>query len=79
MKRKKGILLAAVVETFVLAILLLLFFTGSISLNLFIALAVLAGILSAFTSRRNASRIRRLARFRSTASWKLFLDTTTPA
>ena len=46
MKRKKGILLVAVVETFVLAILLLLFFTGSISLNLFIALAVLAGILS---------------------------------
>ena len=46
MKRKKGIMLAAVVETFVLAILLLLFFTGSISLNLFIALAVLAGILS---------------------------------
>ena len=46
MKRKKGILLAAVVETFVLAILLLLFFTGTISLNLFIALAVLAGILS---------------------------------
>ena len=46
MKRKKGILLAAVVETFVLAILLLLSFTGSISLNLFIALAVLAGILS---------------------------------
>ena len=46
MKRKKGILLAAVVETFVLAILLMLFFTGSISLNLFIALAVLAGILS---------------------------------
>jgi len=46
MKRKKGILLAAVVETFVLAILLLLFFTGSISLNLFIALAVVAGILS---------------------------------
>ena len=46
MKRKKGILLTAVVETLVLAILLLLFFTGSISLNLFIALAVLAGILS---------------------------------
>lgn len=46
MKRKKGILLVAFVETFVLAILLLLFFTGSISLNLFIALAVLAGILS---------------------------------
>ena len=46
MKRKKGILLVAVVETFVLAILLLLFSTGSISLNLFIALAVLAGILS---------------------------------
>ncbi len=46
MKRKKGILLAAVVETFVLAILLLLFFTGSISLNLFIPLAVVAGILS---------------------------------
>ena len=46
MKRKKGILLAAFVETLVLAILLLLFFTGSISLNLFIALAVVAGILS---------------------------------
>lgn len=46
MKRKKGILLAAVVETFVLAILVLLFSTGSISLNLFIALAVVAGILS---------------------------------
>lgn len=46
MKRKKGILLAAVVETFALAILVLLFSTGSISLNLFIALAVLAGILS---------------------------------
>lgn len=46
MKRKKGFLLAAVVETFALAILVLLFFTGSISLNLFIALAVLAGILS---------------------------------
>ena len=46
MKRKKGILLVAFVETLVLAILLLLFFTGSISLNLFIALAVVAGILS---------------------------------
>ena len=46
MKRKKGILLAAVVETFVLAILVLLFSTGSISLNLFIAWAVVAGILS---------------------------------
>jgi hypothetical protein len=46
MKRKKGILLAAVVETLVLAILVLLFFTGSISLNLFIVLAVMAGILS---------------------------------
>ena len=46
MKRKKGILLVAFVETFVLAILLLLFFKGTISLNLFIALAVLAGILS---------------------------------
>ena len=46
MKRKKGILLVAFVETLVLAILLLLFFKGSISLNLFIALAVLAGILS---------------------------------
>jgi hypothetical protein len=46
MKRKKGILLAAVVETLVLAILLLLFSTGSISLNLFIPLAVVAGILS---------------------------------
>ena len=46
MKRKKGILLVAFVETLVLAILVLLFFTGSISLNLFIALAVVAGILS---------------------------------
>ena len=46
MKRKKGIMLVAFVETLVLAILLLLFFTGSISLNLFIALAVVAGILS---------------------------------
>ena len=46
MKRKKGILLAAFVETLVLAILVLLFFTGSISLNLFIVLAVMAGILS---------------------------------
>ena len=46
MKRKKGILLVAFVETLVLAILLLLFFKGTISLNLFIALAVLAGILS---------------------------------
>ena len=46
MKRKKGIMLVAFVETLVLAILVLLFFTGSISLNLFIALAVLAGILS---------------------------------
>src|SRR5574344_836969 len=31
------------------------------------------------TSSRNASRIRRLARLRSTASWKDFLETTTPA
>ena len=46
MKRKKGILLVAFVETLVLAILVLLFFTGSISLNLFIVLAVMAGILS---------------------------------
>ena len=46
MKRKKGILLAALVETMVLAILVVLFFTGNISLNLFIALAVVAGLLS---------------------------------
>ena len=46
MKRKKGILLVALVETLVLAILVMLFFSGSISLNLFIALAVVAGILS---------------------------------
>ena len=46
MKRKKGILLAAFVETMVLAILVVLFFTGNISLNLFIALAVVAGLLS---------------------------------
>ena len=46
MKRKKGLLLIALVETLVLAILVLLFFTGKISLNLFLALAVVAGILS---------------------------------
>ena len=46
MKRKKGIMLAAFVETMVLAILVVLFFTGNISLNLFIALAVVAGLLS---------------------------------
>ena len=46
MKRKKGILLAALVETMVLAILVVLFFTGNISLNLFIALAVVVGLLS---------------------------------
>lgn len=45
MGRKKAIILSAVIESMVLAILLVLFFTGSISLNLFLALAVVVGIL----------------------------------
>ena len=45
MNRKKAILLAAIVETLVLAILVGLFFTGSMSFNLFIALAVVVGIV----------------------------------
>ena len=45
MKRKKGIILSALVESLFLALLLVLFFTGIISLNLFIALAVVVGLL----------------------------------
>lgn len=45
MNRKKAILLAAIVETLVLAILVGLFYTGSMSFNLFIALAVMVGIV----------------------------------
>lgn len=45
MNRKKGIVLSAVLETMVLTVLILLFFTGVISLNLFIALAVVVGVL----------------------------------
>ena len=45
MNRKKGILLSAIVETLVLAILLVLFFTECISFNLFIALALVVGIV----------------------------------
>ena len=45
MNRKKCILLSAIIETLVLAILLVLFYTGCISLNLFIALAVVVGLV----------------------------------
>ena len=45
MNRKKGILLSAIVETLVLAILLVLFFTECISFNLFIALALVVGVV----------------------------------
>src|SRR5574344_152908 len=41
--------------------------------------SVCSGASPPLTSRPNASRIRRLARLRSTASWKDFLETTTPA
>ncbi len=45
MNRKKCILLSAFVETLVLAILLVLFFTECISFNLFIALALVVGVV----------------------------------
>ena len=45
MNRKKCILLSAIVETLVLAILVVLFFTECISLNLFIALALVVGVV----------------------------------
>ena len=48
MKRKKGLALSALIETLILAILLVLFYTGSISLNLFLALAVVVGLISTF-------------------------------
>lgn len=46
MKRKKAIMLSAFIEALVLGLLLVLYFTGLVSLNLFIALAVLVGLLS---------------------------------
>ena len=46
MRRKKAIMLSALIEALVLGLLLVLFFTGVVSLNLFIALAVLVGLLS---------------------------------
>ena len=46
MRRKKAIMLSAFIEALVLGLLLVLFFTGVVSLNLFIALAVLVGLLS---------------------------------
>ena len=46
MRRKKAIMLSAFIEALVLGLLLVLFFTGIVSLNLFIALAVLVGLLS---------------------------------
>ncbi len=45
MKRKKGIILSAFLETLVLAVLVLLFFEEIISFNVFIALALLVGFL----------------------------------
>ena len=45
MNRKKCILLSAIVETLVLAILVVLFFTECISFNLFIALALVVGVV----------------------------------
>ena len=39
-------MLSALIEALVLGLLLVLFFTGVVSLNLFIALAVLVGLLS---------------------------------
>ena len=45
MNRKKCILLSAFVETLVLALLLVQFFTECISLNLFIALAFVVGLV----------------------------------
>ena len=46
MRRKTAIMLSALIEALVLGLLLVLFFTGVVSLNLFIALAVLVGLLS---------------------------------
>ena len=45
MKRKKGIVLSAFLETMVLAILVLFFFKGIISFNLFIALSIVVGVI----------------------------------
>ena len=45
MKRKKGIILSALLETVVLAVLVALFFIGIISFNLFMALAIVVGVL----------------------------------
>lgn len=46
MGRKKGIILTAFVESLILGLLVVLFCTETISLNLFLILIVLAGILS---------------------------------
>ena len=45
MSRKKGIILSAIVETVVLAILMALFLKEFISFELFLILCVLVGIL----------------------------------
>ena len=45
MNRKKGILLSAIVETLVLAILVALFVKECISFNLFIALALVVSVV----------------------------------
>lgn len=45
MKRKKGIILSALLETVVLAVLVALFFIGIISFNLFMALAIVVGVM----------------------------------
>lgn len=45
MNRKKGILLSAIVETLVLSILVALFVKECISFNLFIALALVVGVV----------------------------------
>lgn len=46
MGRKKGIILTAFVESLILGLLVVLFLTETISLNLFIILIVAASILS---------------------------------
>ncbi len=45
MKRKKGILLSAMLETLSLALLVVLFFEEIISFNLFLALTLVVGVV----------------------------------
>ncbi len=45
MKRKKGILLSAMLETLSLALLVVLFFEEIISFNLFLALSLVVGVV----------------------------------